>query len=712
MMTFLALNAGALFVAVRLALAAGSRVRASHVALCVLCGYLAVIHTTVLAAGLLGWLTVGGMATVTTIAVAGAWWFARGKDGGDTAAADVSRLTRATLFAPLLAIATAVAWTWPHLSDATRLWIWDDYTYHMVYPTIWLREHAIAAAMPPQVFTMQAWYPMSAGVVATWFMAPFQGSRGEALAWVSLTAALYAGIVVSAAAELFARVGCRRLAWTVPVVLFATSHRTGVMASSFSDADLAVAAALFGAVTFAIPRGPNERPREVDIDTWYAALLTGFAVGIKPSAAPGVVIILVVALVRAHTRATWRSGARVALVFGASWLVMAGYWYARNVAHTGNPVYPAALLGWPGATFPQTTLREYSQHYGLARTVTDALPVYTNWPHYHGALAVVGLVGLAAWLGTRRTPTRPQAYFAVATLVIAAATLALLPVTPYSAGNAMTFVSGFIHWDSMRYVALLPILGWVALGFLLDAGAGARGARTIVATVVMAAAVLAGLTRFAAVIVLTVAVAGAALGALIRFPADAPRLARRVGRPALATSAFVVAAIFMSSHGPKAAATAAAFYREPLFGAAAAVLDRQPAGTRVAVFGDQWIYPAFGDRDHLVPVRLDGDGRVSATPIGDAMAPGPLTVDAQTFAANLTASRMDVVAVVHLPHPGRSPEWPAQHRALEAAGARMLHRDGAVAVWKLRETGGAGRDCPRDPSAWRSARCHSPSDPR
>ena len=139
----------------------------------------------------------------------------------------------------------------------------------------------------------------------------------------------------------------------------------------------------------------------------------------------------------------------------------------------------------------------------------------------------------------------------------------------------------------------------------------------------------------------------------------------------------------MWQHGAKSAATAAAFHREPLFGAAAAALDRLPDGTRVAVFGDQWIYPAFGDRYHLVPIRLDGDGRIATRPIGDAMDPGPLTVDAPTLWENLTASRVDVVAVVHLPHPGRSPEWPQQHRALEALGARLLHRDGAVAIWTL-----------------------------
>ena len=74
----------------------------------------------------------------------------------------------------------------------------------------------------------------------------------------------------------------------------------------------------------------------------------------------------------------------------------------------------------------------------------------------------------------------------------------------------MTFVSGFIHWDSMRYVALLTILGWVALGFLV--GAGVHPSRTIVAIAITVAAVLAGLPRSAAM-VFALAVPGAVIAA-------------------------------------------------------------------------------------------------------------------------------------------------------------------------------------------------------
>ena len=134
----------------------------------------------------------------------------------------------------------------------------------------------------------------------------------------------------------------------------------------------------------------------------------------------------------------------------------------------------------------------------------------------------------------------------------------------------------------------------------------------------------------------------------------------------------------------KRTATAAAIHRDPLFGAAARVLDEQSAGTRVAVFGDQWIYPAFGDRHHLVPLRVDRNGRVATQAIGDAMEPGELTVDGATFRTNLRDAGVKIVVVLRQPHPGRSAERPSQEIALQALGdGRLLHRDGAAAIFAL-----------------------------
>jgi hypothetical protein len=636
------------------------------------------VHSLVLGAGLVGHLTVTSLATLLAGPLAAAVWLLRrtGRDG--VRADDGAALPTGALFAPLAALVAMVVWAWPHLVYATRLWIWDDYTYHLVYPALWLREHAIAAPGPGQAFTMQAWYPLSASVVSAWFAAPLQGSRGDALAWVSLTGPLYAGLVIGGAAALLARLGCRPGAWAVPAALLVTSPRIGIMASSFSDADLAQAATLFGAFAFAVPRGTEEAIGEIRKDACYAGLLSGLALGVKVSAAPLALTVLGMLLLRARP-ARWRGAAGVALAVVVSWTVTGGYWYARNVVHAGNPIYPAAFLVWPGATFPETTLLEYGRHYGLRRTLGDALVVYADWPPSHALVAALGLLGLAGWLArSRRSLTRPQRYFAGGALVLTALILALLPIAPYSAGNAMTFRSGFIHWDSMRYIALAPILGWAALGFLLDLGGRLPGA------ILVAAALL---TSKVPPLDSPYALIAVALGSVVvaRLRPHGGALATPRGRAlALGAGALVMATIVVSRHDAKAAATAEAFHREPLFGAAVAVLDRQPAGTRVAVFGDQWIYPTFGAHEQLVPVRLDRDGRLAGRLVGDAMEPGNLTVDSATFRANLAAAGVGIVVILHLPHPGRSADWPTQHAALETiADARLLHRDAAAAVWRL-----------------------------
>ena len=680
MLIFLLLNAGAVLAALLVAFSTGAYTRKSRFLFFTLCGYLIVIHSTILAAGVSGWLSVRGVALVLVIVVAAAaWWLRRAGRRHDLFADERPRFTAPTLFCPIVAVIAGGIWAWPHVVEATRLWIWDDYTYHLVYPAMWLRDRAIAVVSPEHSFTMQAWYPLSASVVSTWFMLPFAGSRADALAWVSLTGVLYAAIVACGIAELLVRLGCRRGAWAVPIVFFATSQRIGIMASSFSDADLAHAAALFAAVVLATPRGDDEEPRALRLDATYAALLVGLAIGVKVSAAPAAFVVLAMILWRARALG---GSARIVLIFAIGVLLTGGYWYVRNVIHAGNPVYPAAFLFWPGATFPHTTLREYAQHYGVGRAIGDALVVYLNWSRFHGCLAILGLIGLAGSLVVRRRMlTRFQAVFACGALAITAITLLLLPSTPYSAGNGMTFATGIVHWDSMRYVALLPILGWTAFGLLVDAGAGAAVARTVVAVVLTLGALIASDLAWWGIVLVVIS---AAMVSVLATRTEVPAVSARAARVAAAVCVLVIASGVAGLHRMKAEATAASLYREPLYGSAAAVLDRQPVGTRVAVYGDQWIYPVFGARHHLVPVRVDGNGRVATTPIGDAMKPGPLTVDPYTFRRNLATAYIGLVVVVQMPHPGRPPDWPEQAGALEnMRGTRLIYRDRAVGIWKL-----------------------------
>ncbi len=700
MVTFVLLNGGAALAAILVGVTTHGAAGIAQVLFAALCVYLALIHSVVLLSGLAGYLTVGGVALLVALAVAVAGFVHRTQRApSHRQPSEPFRITATAMYSVLAAMAVGSVWAWPHLSEATRLWLWDDYTYHMVYPALWLRDHAIVVPTPSRVFTMQAWYPLSASLVSAWFMLPFQGARGEALAWVSLTGPLYAAIFATGTAALLARVGCSPTSWAPVVVLFLTSQRVGIMGSSFSDADLALAVVLFAAFVFAIPCEAEGR-RRATTEAWYAGSLTGIALGIKVSAAIPALIILAISMLRAAApspRSRMLNAIRTGVIFAVSWTVTGGYWYLRNVVKMGNPVYPAAFLIGPGATFPETSLVEYGRRYGIGRAIADALDVYLNWPRAHGVMAVAGLVGLAGWLGWPRSRlTRAQVHFGLGALAIASAVLILLPSTPYSAGNAMTFRAGFVHWDSMRYVALVAMLGWAALGFLIDAGAGRL--RALGGVVVTSAGLLASPDPLLHSPVLLVA---GALGAVIasRVHDRVPRWSRaargycgtrfmvavRGDVLAAAGVALIIAGLVLWRHDAKAAATSAAIYGERFFGSAARVLDAEPSGTRVAVYGDQSVFLTVGARGHLDPVRLDQDGRVATAPIADAMEPGALAVDPATFVANLQASGVRLVVVVHLPHPGRSAERPSQERALEAsAEARLLSRGEAVTVWAIK----------------------------
>jgi hypothetical protein len=254
----------------------------------------------------------------------------------------------------------------------------------------------------------------------------------------------------------------------------------------------------------------------------------------------------------------------------------------------------------------------------------------------------------------------------------------------------MTFRSGFVHWDSMRYVGLLPLLGWSALGVLVEGGAGTvRWRAGAAATIILAAMLSSGSAWLASPLTLVALAVCAMIVASLPVPRGAVLgvrwLVRRASRHVVVAGgvAVAMATLVLVWHGAKADATARAVLQEPLFGAAAAVLDAQPPGTRVAVFGDQWIYPAFGGRHDLSPVRLDRDGHVATAPVADAMEPGELTVDPATFRANLAASDVAVVVAIRLPHPGRAPDRPSQDAALAASGARLLHRDPAISIWRV-----------------------------
>src|SRR4030095_4710881 len=140
----LPLNAGALAAAVAFALASGAGGRTSQLWLATLAGCLMPVHSTVLLTGLAGHLSLHALTVVVWGVFLVATWLAEFPQQRSQLDPPPRTYNAAALFPPLAATAALLVWLWPHLLDATRLWVWDDYTYHLVYPALWLHGDARA----------------------------------------------------------------------------------------------------------------------------------------------------------------------------------------------------------------------------------------------------------------------------------------------------------------------------------------------------------------------------------------------------------------------------------------------------------------------------------------------------------------------------------------------------------------------------------------
>jgi 4-amino-4-deoxy-L-arabinose transferase-like glycosyltransferase len=145
-----------------------------------------------------------------------------------------------------------------------------------------------------------------------------------------------------------------------------------------------------------------------DGDAVAAALLIGLALAVKYTAATSVVaLLLLVGLALVRER-------RYALLARLGALVLAGcaYWYGKNLARFGNPVFPFAL-GHPGVT--DETYRYFVQtvHAYGRRTVTDFARVPLRFADDGNATAYLGFalspLALAA-RGPRRAAALLLAY--------------------------------------------------------------------------------------------------------------------------------------------------------------------------------------------------------------------------------------------------------------------------------------------------------------
>ena len=211
---------------------------------------------------------------------------------------------------------------------------WDGLFYHLTFPRLHIEQARIAplTGVPHQFFP---------GLVEQLYLAAML-LRGDVAAKLLHTAyaLLLAGIVYLLAQQHLGRAH----AWPA-VTLYAAIPMVAVL-GGWAYTDLALAFYQLAAL-YALLRWMRE-PRP----SWIAlsGLLCGLAMGVKYTSFLCPLYLLLVAAYHCVRTQVPRRRARAALALlaGLSALVAAP-WYARNLAWTGNPVYPFAYR-WLGAS--------------------------------------------------------------------------------------------------------------------------------------------------------------------------------------------------------------------------------------------------------------------------------------------------------------------------------------------------------------------------
>jgi hypothetical protein len=687
---FLILQSLAIAFAMTLASWRGARELWTRI-LVALVAYVAVAIVAVLVAGLSGRLDVVGV-TLVLLALTGALLAARVSYPRATNVPSAGSAPPAATRSPLalalqLAIAGFAGVVLFRGAVAGTEFGWDDLSYHAVLPAHWLSTRCIE--LP--AFTYQSYFPMNAELVATWFMLPFHAD-----AYASLVGMLFLAIASVALFGIARSQEASPTAALVVVVALLASSLTWTVATTFCAIDLAGPAFVLAALAL-VGRG----------EALVAGLALGIAIGCRPQFAAALLLIAAWRYGRGwrtphlHVDPSWRRDVTL-LLAGA--LVTGSFWFVRNAAVTGNPVYPLRFGPWAGplqgAALAQIRLIDW---------LLDCPPAYqaelwrrlacvlTDWPNVLGVLGWLGYVTFAiGGITALRDPARRRDSYRLLLAAVGISGLVVFPWLPFSA-TCNRPNSPPLRSEEQRFLVLVPNVG-VAL--LVASFQGDRLRK--VGALLAAAAVIAGTPQWAPLLGSDSArwFAAGVVGSapVVLLWRRRPGVARWCAAFLLVTAAGVVV------HGSAAKQSRTdehlfAFRaKQTTIGAAWRRLDQLAAGSRVTIFASDplenvMIYPLFGRRWQLQPKLLDPDGsphrHLHLEPLHDwwaAWRSRPAHLDRSTFLANLRSERIDCYFFTRW----LSGETPPQARLLIASGCgRLLFADVWSMIWQVEEERGA-----------------------
>ena len=362
-----------------------------------------------------------------------------------------------SIWTRLAFLITALAFgyaSWTIFGSGTKFG-WDTLTYHGVSPAWWLQQHSLGLAP----YNYQSYYPMNVELASLWFMLPFRIDAHANLAvflWLSIILASF-------------WVHARRLAFppllcAIALACFLFSPKVQARFTYFTSGDLALAAMLSAMIAFTWV--PREKARPL-ARAFLAGLAGGLAVGMKPTAAPYVLLVALAwtARCRAGNESERRSRKRERLVvYGLGVTLMGSYWYFRNLFLTGNPLFPAEIGPFGGPL--NVAARNQTALLPLLLAEWDSLEMwgrvlgkYLDRPLALGFLAVFGY-GAGLWAAIRSKDPKRRSHLV---LLVGCGLLfsAMFPFQPFSATAnrphaGVLYLARYVTFSFLVGLMLLP----------------------------------------------------------------------------------------------------------------------------------------------------------------------------------------------------------------------------------------------------------------
>ncbi|UCG32615.1 MAG: phospholipid carrier-dependent glycosyltransferase [Phycisphaerales bacterium] len=578
---FLLLSAFVLTAAWRIAATLLRRAHPSEVLLAAATTSAVIVVLTVLLLGLIGWLnpwTVLGAHAVTWLAVrlachpaTHAWALLRSR-------LFHRREPHAAYLAKLLCLVTVLA--------AGGLGIfrpkanYDAIGYHLTAAATWLQEGRVRLVPTPFGANGQAYMPANVNLIQTWLMLPFGDDTLARASQFPFLGVCMLGVYV------MARNLIRKRRWAVlaPALLLLCRHL--LVQSGSAMVDVATAAFVLSALGLCLTFARTGNLFAIVC----AGLALGLAIGSKFPVLAMLPVLVPLMIVWAWPALRKPPAAAITL-FLVAVTVPAVYWYARNAALTGNPLYPMRLslaghIIFDGA-FDAELMRHWlfnrSTHPDLVTAITEVFTPILGQP-LAGPLWLAFLALPALWLiGLLQFITIPGAKRVPACCLFLAVP-ALLAIQWF-----------WVPYQEPRF--FFTVFGLLCAGIAVVASAS-QAFRFLAAALLIAHLLICA--RWYAMLVPLLVVGSVALLALPLLRALARR---RLSWLLAALACWWPLALF----GPPEQTRRYAFAHQPRFRAAWTFGDANIDRARVGYAGHNIPYFLFGPRlqNRVMPVNTD-----------------------------------------------------------------------------------------------------------